>query len=1084
MKAKFLLAFFILFGISVFIIKYDVDKNIEYHLDNKTKIYHEAYHTTIEKYKEISKIIYSSHINTDEVKNIFQHATSANMEIKNSTRKELFEKLNKLNTQLNKFNLKQIHFHLPNNDSFLRFHRPDKYGDNLSGFRETVKYVNENKKFIYGFEKGRVYNGYRFVFPLTYHEKYLGSVEISFKSFAVSAEFMKNYNVVAPFLLLKNDVDRIVFEDEKYNYQASLLNNFYIEKTSIKSIKDMAKKLQVDENPAVSEETKKIFNESLQNDNHFSVYDDAMGEIITFIKVLNPITQKISAVLVVRSDGEFVQKQYRYFFFAIIVSMIALIIILFLIKIEIKSRKKLESSKDYLKSITDHSPNIIITAYNRKILTANSVFLKFVNINSLEEFTKDHKCICDIFVERRGFLQPYIEDEYWVDYVVSNPDKIHKAIMIKDGNEYIFRVSTSRLITDSFNRCVTTFVDITEMETIKERYEFAINGSQDGLWDWDLVTNGVYFSPQWKKQLGYEDNELKNKLDSWESRVHKDDLEKAMADIQANIDGKTEFYENTHRLKHKDGSWVWILDRGKTIFDENNNAIRMVGFHTDITREYESNSEIMHFKSAFERSPIAIIMTDVNANITYVNPTWSKVTGYTKEEVISKNPRFLQSGYLDEKAYETMWNTLSSGQVWSSDVRNKAKDGSIYWEESTILPMFDLEGNVDGYIGFKQEITKTKELQEELNKQIEQNLQKGTILENLINEVYIFDSKNLNFVYLNNSAIDNIGYTMNELKILTPLDIKPEITREKFKSILEPLNNDLDKVTFSTIHQRKDATRYPVDMYIQKTAFDDIDAYVAVVIDISERKEIEDKLQEKDEMLIAQSRHAAMGEMISMIAHQWRQPLSVISMGANNILADIELEMVDEDTLRDISLELIEQTNELSKIIDDFKEFFRPVKDMEELLVEEVIERSLGVIEKSLVNHNVTVIKDYNSTKKTQTYSRELMQVFINIINNAKEAAIEKDLKDGQIIITTKDEGNCVVVKFQDNAGGIPKDVLAKIFDPYFSTKTEKSGTGLGLYMSHTIVNKHLSGTIEAYNIDKGACFEIKLPYIIKTDKK
>lgn len=121
-------------------------------------------------------------------------------------------------------------------------------------------------------------------------------------------------------------------------------------------------------------------------------------------------------------------------------------------------------------------------------------------------------------------------------------------------------------------------------DTLIIRYKYAIEGSQSGIWDWDLVKDEIYFDENWKKMLGYETHELKNDFKEWDLRVHPDDKDKAIQDIVENQQHKTDFYLNVHRLRHKDGHWVWILDRGKTYFNEQNQATRMVGFHTDITQ--------------------------------------------------------------------------------------------------------------------------------------------------------------------------------------------------------------------------------------------------------------------------------------------------------------------------------------------------------------------------------------------------------------------------------------------------------------------------------------------------------------------
>jgi len=253
-----------------------------------------------------------------------------------------------------------------------------------------------------------------------------------------------------------------------------------------------------------------------------------------------------------------------------------------------------------------------------------------------------------------------------------------------------------------------------------------------------------------------------------------------------------------------------------------------------------------------------------------------------------------------------------------------------------------------------------------------------------------------------------------------------------------------------------------------------------VILDITQSYLDKKELKNKEEIIIAQSRLAAMGEMISMIAHQWRQPISVIAMDANNILADIELEMLDEETLKSGSLDILQQTQELSKTIDDFRNFFKPEQNAVSVFVEDVFKDAFSVMGKSLQNNSISVDMDIKNGTEIITFSRELMQVFINILQNAKDALLEKKPKDKKISITIRDNKNGVSIKICDNAGGIKEDILGKIFDPYFSTKSEKNGTGLGLYMSKTIIERHLYGTLTAENIENGVCFEIQLPKTIQ----
>jgi len=351
------------------------------------------------------------------------------------------------------------------------------------------------------------------------------------------------------------------------------------------------------------------------------------------------------------------------------------------------------------------------------------------------------------------------------------------------------------------------------------------------------------------------------------------------------------------------------------------------------------------------------------------------------------------------------------------------------------------------------------------------------IINESLNEIYIFNKETLHFIYANNGACTNLGYTLKEIQKLTPLHIKPYLTPEEFYNIAFTLSpGSEDKTYFSTFHQRKDGSTYPVDIYLQSINYTNQDAYLAIIVDTTERELNHKELHEKEKIMIAQSRHAAMGEMISMIAHQWRQPGSTIAMGANNLLIDIELETSNVESIKKESHNILTHTEYLSKTIDDFRDFFRPDKEREEIKLEEVISEAQKIIGVSLDNHNVTLNIKYDKSYIVKTYSRELLQVYINLLKNAKEALVEYREENRHINVVISRNNDYLITTFCDNGGGIDERVIDKIFDPYFSTKNEKNGTGLGLYMSKTIIEKHIQGKIEAYNLEDGACFKVSLP--------
>lgn len=402
--------------------------------------------------------------------------------------------------------------------------------------------------------------------------------------------------------------------------------------------------------------------------------------------------------------------------------------------------------------------------------------------------------------------------------------------------------------------------------------ELAIDATEDGLWNWNPATNSIYFAPRWKEMLGYEDHEIQNVFEEWFTRIHPEDKPRVTQDIEAHFTGKTQYYVNEHRLRCKDGSYKWILARGKALFNEKNEPYKMTGFHTDITERKRLEDQLCSL---------------------------SKSLSVEVQEGISKQ-------------------------------------------------------------------TKLNHTNAELEKQLKMEIEKR---------------------------------------------------------------------------------------------------------------------REKEEILLNQTRQAAMGEMISMIAHQWRQPLAVIGMIADNISLDLQLDTLNNSQLEESLKNIGTQVQYLSQTIDDFRQFFLPNKNKEKLLLQDCLESAFQIIGKSLLSHNIEVIKNYEDVSTIALYKNELVQVFINLLKNSQDAFLEKKNHNHQINVQTKEYETYIEVLIEDNAGGIPKEVQNQIFQPYFTTKSKKNGTGLGLYMSKTIIEEHSCGTIDMYNSDEGAVFSIIFPKKCSEDK-
>jgi len=244
--------------------------------------------------------------------------------------------------------------------------------------------------------------------------------------------------------------------------------------------------------------------------------------------------------------------------------------------------------------------------------------------------------------------------------------------------------------------------------------------------------------------------------------------------------------------------------------------------------------------------------------------------------------------------------------------------------------------------------------------------------------------------------------------------------------------------------------------------------------------------RKKDTMIAEQSRLASLGEMIGNIAHQWRQPLSAISTSASGIIVQNQLGILNSDDLSPALEKIIEKTQFLSQTIEDFRNFIEGKKEKVEFVLSSAIDNALSVVDSSISNHSISVKKDYQDMIFVYNYKNEFIQAVLNVINNAKDALDDRvrNIKERYIFITVKKENGKGIIIFQDNAGGIPEDIIPKIFEPYFTTKHQSQGTGLGLYMTYKIITESMGGTLKAENKEFvykdttyfGARFTIELP--------
>jgi diguanylate cyclase (GGDEF)-like protein/hemerythrin-like metal-binding protein/PAS domain S-box-containing protein len=248
-----------------------------------------------------------------------------------------------------------------------------------------------------------------------------------------------------------------------------------------------------------------------------------------------------------------------------------------------------------------------------------------------------------------------------------------------------------------------------DLHISEERWKFILDSGTENIWDWDIQSDTLISSEKDINIIDIMNNELKE--DKKEFSIHPADIEQVKVDFQEHLDGITEFYSNKHRILKKDGSWIWILSRGKVVSrGKDGEPLRIIGTHTDIT-ERELASLI------YKNSSQSMFVSDSNNNIISVNPAFTTVTGYTKNEVIGKNPKILASGKQTENFYRDMWDMIKSNGYWDGELLNKRKNGEIYSQELKVNSVADTNGVIDHYVALFSDISEKKKSEEIIIKQ-------------------------------------------------------------------------------------------------------------------------------------------------------------------------------------------------------------------------------------------------------------------------------------------------------------------------------------------------------------------------------
>lgn len=539
-------------------------------------------------------------------------------------------------------------------------------------------------------------------------------------------------------------------------------------------------------------------------------------------------------------------------------------------------------------------------------------------------------------------------------------------------------------------------------------------------------------------------------------------------------------------LQRKDGKIRTIQSVMSVVETTKGNILASIS--RDITFKKTAEEQLRRgrekLREALEATTEGIWEWDVKKNTLNFSPRYYTMLGYEpnefkpdmdswsemvhpedKESVMKKEREFIESG-METYSDEFRMVTKTGGYRW---IRSKGK--VVEWDDDE-KPI--------RVIGSHEDITYEKLAEMEIQK-IQQSY--INIVESSINGILILDTEGM-ISYVNPEAQKILDQTENEL-------------------VGKPFGIPFEDAEASEVEvtQKSGEIRY-VDIRTTTVKWDGAESTLVLLHDITSKKiaeaelretnkkleelsrELEKKveeqvkqLREKDHLLIKQSRHAAMGEMISNIAHQWRQPLTAVGAIVQDIEEAYKYGELSEEYLHEAIGNSMEQLEYMSNTINDFRNFFIPNRETEEFSINRSIRKTIHFVESSFKNNSIRLEADLKEECLVEGFANEYTQILLNILNNAKDAIKNNKPENPYVLITLRkidSDTHSSRVTIENNGGNIPEDILDKIFDPYFTTKHQSEGTGLGLYMSKMLID-NMKGTITVENIKDGVKFIIEV---------
>ena len=763
--------------------------------------------------------------------------------------------------------------------------------------------------------------------------------------------------------------------------------------------------------------------------------------------------------------------------------------------------------------------------------------------------------------------------------------------------------------------------DITErkkaeekLQRNEERLNLAMSVNNDGMYDWDVPSNKIYFDPRYYTMAGYEPDEFPGTYEECAKRVHPDDYAQMKKTVDAYLAGEIPKYDEEFRFRRKDGEWMWIRARVKVVErDEGGTPIRIFGTHTNVTERKWMEEKLQDSERAsrawLENSPVCTKVVDLDFNLQYMSE--AGITCLKIDDVSSHYGKPFPFDYYPDPFRELIAEKLRlvkrTGETATLETPVINTCGDILWFHSTYVPVNDNAGQIDYMMVVSVDITERKRAEEALkesnerfeavmdgleaivyvadmdtyevifaNKHTRENigdiagklcwqsiqegqsgpcafctnnrlldkegspkgpwtwefqntvnkkwyyiidrairwndgrivrleiatditehrqaelmiLKLGRILEDSLNEIVVFDFKTLKYLEANHGARTNMGYSMEELKELTPADITSNMAREEFESEIEPLRSgEVDQLEFLAEQKRKDGSTYFAEVHMQKTTFEERPALVSIILDVTEREEFESNQEQLQNQLHQSQKMEAVGVLAAGVAHDFNNIITIIRLRSEKAMAELGKEnpvYTDIKEIYDGSKSASELTRQL--LLFSRKQALEFVNGDLNVLIVGLL-KMLGRI----IGEDISIKTDLEPGLSNVLYDKgSIEQILLNLTVNARDAMDEGGTitiktenvvldKDSVKSIANGSVGNFVRLFISDTGKGMDEETRQHIFDPFFTTKEPGKGTGLGLSVVYGIVKQH-EGWIDVESAtNEGTTFVTYLPSRVET---